>query len=94
MIKKAIIIVSVGASVALLSSFIKSKPAADCGGCGYDMTFVKTINQGDDSKYKLYCNKTRNSYDVYQRKNGRLEGLSSDRQYSMCELVKYLCDCN
>ena len=65
-----------------------------CGGCEYDMEYKKSINQGDDTVYKLRCKKTGNSYDVYQRKNGKWERNGTDKKFEKCELVRFMCDCD
>jgi hypothetical protein len=75
--------------------FAFSPPTVDsCNGCEYDMEYKKSINQGDDTVYKLRCKKTGNTYDVYQRKNGKWERNGTSQKYEKCELVRFMCDCD
>ena len=83
------------AAVLLSAYTFKQVYWEDCDGCEYEKTFERTINQGDDSVYKLYCRETGNSYTIYKRGgNGKWERQGSDQQYSECDLVRFMCDCD
>lgn len=85
------------APIALLFSLLgePTQPVAPTTAeCKYELTFERTINGGDDSVYKLYCNKSGNSYTVYQRKNGDWERQGTDKKYTESELTEFMCDCN
>ena len=84
---------------ALLMSLTASKMktptvASDCDGCEYELKFKKTINTGDDEVYELYCKKKGRTYDVYKRKAGHWERGDSGQKLTLCQTVKYYCDCS
>lgn len=74
-------------------SFGKNTLHVECDDCKYDLKFIKTINDGDDSKYELKCKSAFTSFDLYIRKNGNWEKTGSSKQYEKCDLIKEMCDC-